>query len=577
MILSWAGGAYAATLDIKHADDLNQDTNLIDLFYDWDLFFEVGRNSKYYYIEAEDGRYYSLKEVDDEFKKSADDFDKAILNLEPFIMVKGDSDTEAKIAKLLEKNKAQYDSSHYTAETWAAYEGAREGLSELLSHRFVRERLLNEKIEKLVATKAALDELIQLDLSELIALVEEGEAMDLSSYTGASAGAYMDAIQAGRDFINNPANKTEDDLVNLIADIKAKKNALEKSFELKIESIMDLPRLTISLDPANNLVELPSQVTAVMTDKSHKNISVTWDDSIKDGKVGEFEITGTADGRRTSLAVVIVEADKFVDKSDLVEAIRRGQAASESKYTPRSYRELREALENANRVNDDPNAGPEEIAEAKDRILDALANLVEQKSTDRIVYVENPAKINAKVGDVISLPDKVTVVLNSGAKLSKPVVWTPDRIDTSTPGIKTAEGRVEGTNHRATLTVEIAEKEAQVDKSGLQDAIEKAKAVDRNVYTPASLAAMDQALAWAEDTNKDPNAEQASVDKAKDNLLEAIKALEKPAESPSITNLKPDADQNLKKDKQSPYPLRLQLVARQAIGLPYLVVATGLS
>lgn len=546
MILSWAGGAYAATLDIKHTDDLSQDTKFINLLYSAKRFFEVAESLNDYYMEARDGKFYLLSELDNETKKGAESFNEAVKNLEPFIMVKGDSDTEAKIADILEKNRAQYDASHYTADSWAAYENAREELSELLNHRFVRERLLNEKIDKLVAAKAALDELIQLDLSELRALVEEGEAMDLSPYTDASAGAYMDAIQAGRDFINNPANKTEDDLADLIADIKAKKNALEESFELKIESIMDLPRLTVSLDPANNIVELPKEVTAVMTDKSHKNIPVTWDESITDGQVGEFEITGTADGHRTTLVVAIVEADKFVDKSDLVEAIRRGQAASESKYTPRSYRELREALENANRVNDDPNASPEEIAEAKDRILDALANLVEQESTDRIVYVESPAKINAKVGDDVSLPDKVTVVLNSGAKLSKPVVWTPERIDTSTPGTKTAEGRVEGTNHRATLTVEIAEQEAQADKSGLQDAIDKAKAVDKEAYTSASLAAMDQALAWAEATNNDPNAEQASVDKAKDNLLEAIKALEKPAENPTITNLKPDADQNLK-------------------------------
>ena len=546
MILSWAGGAYAATLDIKHTDDLSQDTKFINLLYSAKRFFEVAESLNDYYMEARDGKFYLLSELDNETKKGAESFNEAVKNLEPFIMVKGDSDTEAKIADILEKNRAQYDASHYTADSWAAYENAREELSELLNHRFVRERLLNEKIDKLVAAKAALDELIQLDLSELRALVEEGEAMDLSPYTDASAGAYMDAIQAGRDFINNPANKTEDDLADLIADIKAKKNALEESFELKIESIMDLPRLTVSLDPANNIVELPKEVTAVMTDKSHKNIPVTWDESITDGQVGEFEITGTADGHRTTLVVAIVEADKFVDKSDLVEAIRRGQAASESKYTPRSYRELREALENANRVNDDPNASPEEIAEAKDRILDALANLVEQVSTDRIVYVESPAKINAKVGDDVSLPDKVTVVLNSGAKLSKPVVWTPERIDTSTPGTKTAEGRVEGTNHRATLTVEIAEQEAQADKSGLQDAIDKAKAVDKEAYTSASLAAMDQALAWAEATNNDPNAEQASVDKAKDNLLEAIKALEKPAENPTITNLKPDADQNLK-------------------------------
>lgn len=547
MILSWAGGAYAAAFDIRHNNDLSKDTDFISFVDDIYIFYEVAENLKDYFIEARDGKFYMTSEVDAKLKKGARNFSEAVKNLEPFIMVKGDSDTEAKIDDILEKNRAQYDASHYTADSWAAYENAREELRELLNHRFVRERLLNEKIEKLVAAKAALDELIQLDLSELRALVEEGEAMDLSPYTDASAGAYMDAIQAGRDFINNPANKTEDDLADLIADIKAKKNALEESFELKIESIMDLPRLTVSLDPANTIVELPKEVTAVMTDKSHKNIPVNWDESITDGQVGEFEITGTADGHRTTLVVAVVEADKFVDKSDLVEAIRRGQAASESKYTPRSYRELREALENANRVNDDPNAGPEEIAKAKDRIVDALANLVEQESTDRIVYIENPAKINAKVADVISLPDKVTVVLNSGAKLSKPVVWTPDHIDTSTVGTKTAEGRVEGTNHRATLTVEIAEQEAQADKSGLQNAINQAKAVDRNAYTPVSLAAMDQALAWAEDTNKDPNAEQASVDKAKENLLEAIDALEKPAENPTITNLKPDADQNLKK------------------------------
>lgn len=546
IVFSSVGNALAATFDLYHKIEVENDTRFIDFARKPSVFRKVAGDLDNYLQKHRDGNYYSAKEIDEEMQKGAPNASEAIKNLEPYIEIK-DSQGATEIDTALNNNHAEYDESKYTPESWEEYISARNELEAIKNQRFEKESIVNEKIAKLTELKEDLVLLPTVDLSELRDLVEEGENLDLSSYTPESSAAYLGAVGEGRNILNNPVNTTEEEVVATVSKIKEKKALLETNYALEVQSI--IKPATITVKEGEEII-LPTSVFAVMTDNSHKEVAVNWHESITSEETGTYEIQGTAERLQTSQKILVVTKEDFVDKSHLVDAIRRGQALSESKYTPVSYRDLREALENGNQVNDNINATAEEVAAATDRITNAIIALVEQTESDRIVYVENPVKITVNLNEEVVMPQRVTVVLNSGIKIEKPVAWIPSIIDTSTPGIKTAEGRVEETNQRSTLTVEVKETAPTVDKSELQNAITRGEEVNRDLYTPVSLAKMDQALSWAKKVKQMEDTTQGTVDSAKDRLNTAIDELETKPEIPEITNLKPEVDQNVKAGDQ---------------------------
>jgi len=77
-----------------------------------------------------------------------------------------------------------------------------------------------------------------------------------------------------------------------------------------------------------------------------------------------------------------------------------------------------------------------------------------------------------------------------------------------------------------------------VDKSELNVLTDAAKAIDQNLYTEATVQALQEALKVAQEVLKDENAQQADVDSARNNLQTAIDNLElKPTATISITGI----------------------------------------
>ena len=79
-----------------------------------------------------------------------------------------------------------------------------------------------------------------------------------------------------------------------------------------------------------------------------------------------------------------------------------------------------------------------------------------------------------------------------------------------------------------------------VDTSALEEAVEKAKALEEEDYTEESWEALEEALKNAEDVLKDPTATQEEVDAAAEVLEEAMDALEEKPEEPTTVPTEPE-------------------------------------
>ena len=97
--------------------------------------------------------------------------------------------------------------------------------------------------------------------------------------------------------------------------------------------------------------------------------------------------------------------------------------------------------------------------------------------------------------------------------------------------------------------IEALQKKA--DKSALQEAVEKANAIELDAYTEESAAALQEALLQAQSVLDDPKADQQSVDEAAQALLTAIENLEEKA---PVDEEKPDdgEEKPVDDDKESP-------------------------
>lgn len=89
--------------------------------------------------------------------------------------------------------------------------------------------------------------------------------------------------------------------------------------------------------------------------------------------------------------------------------------------------------------------------------IEVTATQVDEPEPATIVSLVNPDSITVEVGQVVNMPSVVVANMSDGTTKDVPVTWVPATIDTSTAGVKTAEGSVEGFDGKATFMVTVEE------------------------------------------------------------------------------------------------------------------------
>lgn len=203
-----------------------------------------------------------------------------------------------------------------------------------------------------------------------------------------------------------------------------------------------------------------------------------------------------------------------VSYSALVAILQQASQLTRNNYTPNSLASLDSVTQEGYKMISAQTASQQQVNLQVQRIQQALNNLREK--ADKSV-------MNDKITTADSLdlaeftPETVTVLteaLESAKKVQNDDNATQADVDQENISLQTA----------------IDQLVKRADKTNLSEQIQKAENINREIYLPESLTALDTALESAKTVNNDPNASQTTVDQTKSKLEQAIADLQEKEE-----------------------------------------------
>lgn len=366
ILLMMPFSAKAKPFDIYHDYNKDQDTNFFTLLKKVRAFLEVAANKEEYYVESENRKHYSIKEIDDEIDKGAEDFNEAAKKLEPFIMVESET-TQEKISTTLENNTASENKSYYTEESWSAYDKARAALQDLGDKRFIRESVFNKKISDLETAYRALSPAV-VDKEELARILDQARLRDGDNYVKASFDKLKEAISAGQA-VYDDEKSSQKQVDQAIRDIKkALADLVEAS---KIVYVINPDQIKISQGAQ---LDLPKTVEVIFEDEKREARPVEWESKNPDtSKPGTLTLTGKVQGTDLKAKINVTISDQM-DKSALENTIARAKKILKGDLIPADQSKLRQAIAMADKVLKDPNS-QDEIDKADQDLKKVLGEL----------------------------------------------------------------------------------------------------------------------------------------------------------------------------------------------------------
>ena len=248
------------------------------------------------------------------------------------------------------------DEDDYTDSTWQAVEDALAAGTAVLNNPSATQSQVD------AATQAILDAIaaLELDKSALVNAISAANALDADDYTDSTWQAVENAVTAGTAVLNDP-NATADDIAQAAQDILDAINNL----------VPDKTELQNALDTANALDEDD------YTPSSWQDI----EDAITAGTAVLNDPDATVDEIAQATQDILDAINGLVpDKIALQNAIDTANALDEDDYTASSWQAVEDAVTDGTTVLNDPNATVDEIAQATQDILDAINNLIPDKT-----------------------------------------------------------------------------------------------------------------------------------------------------------------------------------------------------
>ncbi len=444
--------------------------------------------------------------------------------------------------------ESETESAKYTEETLAVLENA------LTAGEIVYENTKATAEQIAQATQAILDAINSLsrnvDRDDLQDLVDQANAINQDDYTDDSADDLQDAIDAAQAVLDDP-NATDDEIKNAydaledaINNLKPDKTELEKAIAdgnevvggdtsaYTPESVQALEDAiaageAVDADPDATVEEIKAATEAIKD-----ALSDLLEEAVDNAK--NTDTTGTTPESQQALEDAIDNAEDVInnpdstpddiknaidaiedainnlkpDKSELADAIADGTEivnGDTSAYTPASVQALEDAIAAGQTVYDDPDATVQEVKDATDAIRNALENLLEE-AIDNAEDIVNNNSDDYTPESIQDLEDAISD--------AEDVINNPD----STPE-EIAD---------AIQAIEDAINNLKPDKSELADAISDGTEIvngDTSAYTPASVQALEDAIAAGQTVYDDPDATVQEIKDATDAIRNALEDL----------------------------------------------------
>ncbi|PTI96399.1 hypothetical protein BU054_10575 [Staphylococcus simulans] len=336
--------------------------------------------------------------------------------------------------------------------------------------------------------------------------------------------AVQDALEKAKEVQANP-NATQDE-------VNAAKDALNKAIEAKTaqdqadakQAALDELKAELAKVAKIDLNQYTPDSVKPLTDKEIEGNAIV---AIPDAKTTE-EIKAVTQALKDAQAGLVQKADK----AELQKAIDAANALGNLDAADKEDKALQDAVSAGEKVKADGNATPQQVADATKAINDAIAAKEHQDALDELQKAIDAAnainKDDFKPNTVKPLEDAVAAGEAAKADATK----TPEELKEAAKAITDAQKALEAKankdelnkviNNAEGLTLDPTDKE---DKA-VQDALAKAKEVQADPN--ASQDAVDAAKAALEDAINAKNAQDAKEAKeaadAKQAALDALKA-----------------------------------------------------
>ena len=352
-------------------------------------------------------------------------------------------------------------------------------------------------------------------------MIEKAESIKNIGYTKESWTALQDQIVIAKELANSEAPDANE--VEL-----AKRNLTEKMVKLVLDEndVKDVDKfaLSIAVEMANNVTEEQlANVVPVVVDEFKAALqeanTVLNDDSVS-------QETVNASFTRLSKVMQMLEFVKG-DKSELEALINEASSYVEKDYTSASWTAFKEALEAANTVMNNENAMQEEVDAAYTDLQTAIDNLETVVKADKTL-------LEGLVNHILGLDQDKYVEETWNAMI--PVLQEAQGVLANQEASQSEVDKVYIELVTAFLNLRFKSVE-EVDKTELEELIKEAESYKEEEYTPGTWDVFQEALDAAKEVAANENATEAEVEKAVNDLQEAINALTKKADKGFLEEL----------------------------------------
>ena len=232
-----------------------------------------------------------------------------------------------------------------------------------------------------------------------------------------------------------------------------------------------------------------------------------------------------------AIDALVEKPAETVDKTALQQAISDAEKVDTTKYTEDSVAAMNSALDSAKGVNNDPDATQEAVDNAATALNNAIQALKEKEVTPTVDKTALQQAISdAEKVDTTKYTEDSVAAMNSALDSAKGVNNDPDATQEAVDNAATAL-------NNAIQALKEKEVTPTVDKTALQEAINRAEAIDTSKYTDESVAALQQALTAAKAVLGADSVPQAGVDNATKALNDAIAGLKEKDVTPPVSGV----------------------------------------
>ncbi|PTJ16982.1 lectin-like domain-containing protein [Staphylococcus simulans] len=395
-----------------------------------------------------------------------------------------------------------------------------------------------DALNKAIEAKTAQDQAdaVKAALDALKAELEKAKAVQTDKFTPDSVKPLTDAETAGQAIVDDPTGKTVEEINKATQDLKdAQAGLVAKADKTELEKSIATAEGLGQLDPADK------------EDKAVQDALAAGEKVKADGNATPQEVADAT--KAINDAIAAKERQDALD--ELNKAIEDAKAVNKDDFKPNTVKPFEDAVKAGETAKADATKTPQELKDAAKAITDAQKALEAKANKDELNKVITTAE-----GLTLDPTDKEDKAVQDALAKAKEVQADPNASQADVDAAKAAlEDAINAKNAQDAKEAKAAADAKQAALDALKAELEKAKAINKDEYTPnsvkpltdaettgqaivdapdnkttAEIEAATQALKDAQAglvakaVQADPNASQAEVDAAKSALEDAINA-----------------------------------------------------